>query len=160
MRRRKRTDDDKRYFNLLWIRNWATAIINLKKHLRTHKRMMVNACCELKRTIFWALLPSNTWNWSQNSSFCSTSFTFKLIKGYAITRKKGTESTDNHKYKLFLKYIKKSKNSNKDKEEIIPTKLSRQHQNYILIINLERSIFNKIKISVASKELKFNDAIY
>ena len=31
MRRRKKTDDDKTYFNLLWIRNWATAIINLKK---------------------------------------------------------------------------------------------------------------------------------
>ena len=31
MRRRKKTDDDKTHFLTFFIRNWATAIINLKK---------------------------------------------------------------------------------------------------------------------------------
>jgi len=49
MPRRKKTDDDKTHFLTFFIRNWATAIINLKKApANTQTRMMV-ACCELKK---------------------------------------------------------------------------------------------------------------
>ena len=143
MRRRKKTDEDKTHFLTFFIRNWATAIINLKK---APANTQTNDGCLLwikKRTIFWALLPSNTWNWSQNSSFCSTSFTFKLIKGYAITRKKEPSQQIIINTSCFLSTIKKARTVMKykrnDTNKITPTTSKLYLNDKLGKINIQRN---------------------